>query len=522
MAHVTIGPPRPAAVSEGATLGGDFVLGRLLGRGGMGSVYAARQLSTGRARAVKVLHADLAIDPRVRERFVEEARVPGRVGSPHLCETISAGSDAATGTLYIAMELLEGETLAARLARSGPLGADGARRVLGEIASGLAAAHRAGLVHRDLKPENVFLAVSGGREMVKILDFGVAKSIGLSGSSSTTMSVGSPLWMAPEQAEGKHVGAWTDVWAFGLVAFQVLTGETYWLTTRGPQATVTSLLLEILTHEMAPASARTRAALPPAFDAWFARCLSRDPVGRFPDAGSAWSALDPVLGVMKMTVPSSSSLAAGARPVTPSVAYAATIAHGTPAAPVAPQVKAGGGRGLLIALVVLLGVGLVAGGGFVAWSMASSPGPKSTAGKTKKKPKAGAARSEPADETDADVETEVEVLSEDDDACPAASRDLVDCVCRRKDCAWACPKGMCSVRGERGSKVVGDCGGGSCSMECAKGADCMFACPKGGCVMTCEEGAKCSFDCGGGGCAFECDPKAARCLTTCSRGCATL
>ena len=126
---------------EGTVVGGDFRVERLLGRGGMGSVYVALQLSTSRRRALKLMAPDLAKDPRSVERFQEEARVRGHVHSPHIVETIAAGVDASLGSPWLAMELLEGETLAARIQRTGPLHPVEARRVLGEMASGLAAAH---------------------------------------------------------------------------------------------------------------------------------------------------------------------------------------------------------------------------------------------------------------------------------------------------------------------------------------------------------------------------------------------
>ncbi|MBL9028698.1 MAG: serine/threonine protein kinase [Myxococcales bacterium] len=243
-------------MQEGTVIAGDFVIGRPLGRGGMGAVYAVHQLSTGRAWAMKLLHAELARDEATRQRFLAEARVPARVGSAHLCDVIAAGIDASAGTPYLVMELLEGETLGARLKR-GPLAPDEARRWLAQIAAGLGAAHRAHLVHRDLKPENVFIARRDGTESIKILDFGIAKVLRPDGSASTTMSVGSPAWMAPEQAQGGRIGPWTDVWAFGLVAFEALAGVTYWLSPRTSSGTVTSLLLEILAREVIPASARS-------------------------------------------------------------------------------------------------------------------------------------------------------------------------------------------------------------------------------------------------------------------------
>jgi serine/threonine-protein kinase len=263
----------------------------------MGSVYVALQLSTNRRRALKLMAPDLAKDARSVERFQEEARVRGSVHSAHIVETIAAGIDATLGSPWLAMELLEGETLAARVQRGGPLPPAEARRVLGEIAGGLAAAHQAGIAHRDLKPENVFLATTGASSppTVKILDFGIAKAFGMSGSAPTA-SVGSPAWMAPEQANAQPIGPYTDIWSFGLVAFFALTGVVYWRAPRTPDGNVTQLLQEILLEPLPPASSRAPIALPPGFDGWFARTVVREPHARFSNAGAAWGALEPLLG----------------------------------------------------------------------------------------------------------------------------------------------------------------------------------------------------------------------------------
>jgi serine/threonine protein kinase len=298
---------------EGTIIGDDFRIERALGRGGMGAVYVATQISTSRLRALKLMNPDLARDERSRERFAEEARVRSRIASPHIVETIAAGIDKRLGAPWLAMELLEGETLASRVARGGPLPAVEARRALGELAAGLTAAHRAGIAHRDVKPENVFLAVpaGGGAPVVKILDFGIAKELGSLGSAPTA-SVGSPAWMAPEQANGEPISPATDVWAFGLVAFYALTGTYYWRAPRAQQATVAQLLQEILFEALPPASTRMPGvALPAGFDAWFARCVARDRTHRFARADEAWAALEGVLAAAPAT-PFDATLPSGA------------------------------------------------------------------------------------------------------------------------------------------------------------------------------------------------------------------
>ncbi|WP_437840551.1 serine/threonine-protein kinase [Sorangium sp. So ce1153] len=295
-----------APLSPGTVLGGDFRIVRPLSQGGMGAVLVAEQISTGKPRAVKLMHAQLAQDPRFRERFEQEARVGARIESDHVVEVVAAGVDPATQTPWLAMELLEGADLSAVVAQRGPLPPDEVRELTGQLCHALAAAHRAGVVHRDLKPENVFIArprQQNVRFKVKVLDFGVAKVVAETRASSLmTASVGTPLWMAPEQTElAVQVTPASDVWALGLLVYYLLTARLYWVEpSRGQSASVMSLLREVLFGPLDPPSARAALQgcahlIPPGFDAWFARCVARDVRARFADAGQAMAALDPVL-----------------------------------------------------------------------------------------------------------------------------------------------------------------------------------------------------------------------------------
>ncbi|WP_437627172.1 serine/threonine protein kinase [Sorangium sp. So ce1151] len=295
-----------APLSPGTVLGGDFRIVRALSQGGMGAVLVAEQISTGKPRAVKLMHAQLAQDPRFRERFEQEARVGARIESDHVVEVVAAGVEPATQTPWLAMELLEGSDLAAMVAQRGPLPPDEVRELTGQLCHALAAAHRAGVVHRDLKPENIFIArprQQNVRFKVKVLDFGVAKVVAETlATSLVTSSVGTPLWMAPEQTElATQVTPASDVWALGLLVYYLLTARLYWVEpSRGQSASVMSLLREVLFGPLDPPSARAALQgcahlIPPGFDAWFARCVARDARARFADAGQAMAALDPVL-----------------------------------------------------------------------------------------------------------------------------------------------------------------------------------------------------------------------------------
>ena len=209
----------------GRTLKDTYVVGGLIGAGGMGEVYRARHRRTRRPVAVKLLHPHLAEDPVLLARFRREAEIAGTVGSEHIVQVIDVDVD--DGQPFLVLELLEGETLAERVGRAGPLPLDLAATVFAQLGTGLDAAHQAGVVHRDLKPENVIL-LSGERTQVKILDFGVSKIRGSATALTGEVSLlGTPDFMSPEQAIGQtdEVDARTDVFAAGGVLYHALTGQ---------------------------------------------------------------------------------------------------------------------------------------------------------------------------------------------------------------------------------------------------------------------------------------------------------
>ncbi|MBI5533991.1 MAG: protein kinase [Deltaproteobacteria bacterium] len=290
-----------AELQPGTLFAGDFVVGRLLGRGGMGAVYVAQQRSTNVARALKVMRPELLPDARLRARFEREAVVASGVASEHVVKVLAAGFDATTSMPYIVSELLDGQDLEAYIAGRGALPWSEAALLLAQICHGLGEAHMLGVVHRDLKPENLFVARSHRADVpftVKILDFGIAKVVADAiHTSQATQSLGTPLYMAPEQADPRAgVSPATDVWALALVVFRMLTGRHYWLSANIEGAGLHALLAEALTAPIAAPSHRVLelqcpVSLPAGFDAWFLTCLQRDPRQRFPTAHDAWNAI---------------------------------------------------------------------------------------------------------------------------------------------------------------------------------------------------------------------------------------
>ncbi|MGH9671337.1 MAG: serine/threonine-protein kinase, partial [Terriglobales bacterium] len=210
---MSFGDARLAGVSERYELQGE------LGRGGMGIVYRARDKETGELVALKVLKPEIASEQELLERFKNELRLARQVTHKRVCRTyelLRFGD-----TVVIAMEYVEGESLRVVLDRFGGLPLRKGIQVAQQVCSALAEAHAQGIVHRDLKPENLMLDRSGN---VKVMDFGIARSVE-TGSTTTGGVIGTPAYMAPEQAEGKPVDARTDIYALGLILYEVFTGK---------------------------------------------------------------------------------------------------------------------------------------------------------------------------------------------------------------------------------------------------------------------------------------------------------
>lgn len=255
---------------------GAYRVDRRLGAGGFGAVYVATHVRTGRRYALKVLRPDRAlVSLDARERFRREAQALSGLGHAGIVAVHDYASDA--GVDYLVMDLLEGEDLAQRLARCGRLPLAEVQTLVAAIADALHAAHGAGIVHRDLKPANVFLATSRGeRERPVLLDFGLAKDIGGTAESLTASgeALGTPAYMAPEQASAKSVDARTDVYALGALAYEMLAGRPPFVG-----GSAASLLLKVMSEPPAPLPPDIEV---PAFVAEaLERALAKDPAERF-------------------------------------------------------------------------------------------------------------------------------------------------------------------------------------------------------------------------------------------------
>jgi eukaryotic-like serine/threonine-protein kinase len=270
------------SLAAGSKLSFYEVLGPL-GAGAMGEVYRARDTKLGREVAIKVLPAHFADDEERLRRFEREAKTLASLNHPNVAQIF--GVDQVGDTCFLVLELVPGESLDERLKR-GPLPLDEALDVCKQIAEGLEAAHEAGVIHRDLKPANIRLTPEG---KVKVLDFGLAKPANEGARGSSTDSVlsteagrllGTPTYMAPEQARGKPIDRRVDIWAFGCVLYECLTARRAF-----EGETLTDVFAAVLERE--PDLARLPAATPPHVHALLARCFTKDPRQRLRDVGEA-------------------------------------------------------------------------------------------------------------------------------------------------------------------------------------------------------------------------------------------
>jgi serine/threonine-protein kinase len=264
---------RGEARAPGSIVAGRFRVESLLGEGGMASVYRATDLATSRPIALKLLRPDLCAIPEAASRFRREGELLQAFAHPGIVrvETFGALED---GALFLAMELLAGETLGALMRRSGPLDPSDVAPLLAGICAPLAAAHARGIVHRDLKPENIFLA--GAEPQVKLLDFGISKVFGSEKLTQTGQLLGTPRYMAPEQLAAEHeLDARVDVYAVGVILYEALAGRPPFLG-----SAPSDLIVSILHGRVAPLRS-VRGDLPPEVESVVARAMARAREARY-------------------------------------------------------------------------------------------------------------------------------------------------------------------------------------------------------------------------------------------------
>ena len=255
-------------------IAGRYAVGAELGRGGMARVVAARDLRLRRAVAIKLLPADPPTDPASRQRFIREARAAASFSHPHAVAVFDAGD--ADGVLYLVMELVDGPSLASVLSGHHQLDIDDAVRIADQVLQALGAAHRAGIVHRDVKPGNVLITSDGA---AKLADFGIAKRLDDLGKvTATGQFIGTPTYLAPEQVAGQPATAATDLYATGVLLFEMLAG--------GPPFDAGTPLATALAHRDAPVPdvRARRPEVPTTVAETVRRAMAKDPAARFASA----------------------------------------------------------------------------------------------------------------------------------------------------------------------------------------------------------------------------------------------
>jgi len=310
-----------SSLQPGDVIGGRYRLVRVIGAGAMGVVWSARNESTERDFAIKLMTPESAKDPARLQRFFKEAKLAGRLRHRCIVEVYDLGrieSGPLAGAPYLVMELLDGEPLDALLRRTSRLPAGTALRIVADVARGLSVAHAQGVVHRDLKPANVFLhRALEGRTVPKILDFGISKL--LSGAlaresfkpQETTVGtiLGSPAYMSPEQTSGEDLDARADIWSLGVVLYKALSGA---LPFSG--ANFTTLMLAINTGAPVPLEDRVP-GLPREVYALVSKCLSRRRGDRYVDAAALAEAIDTILDTYDLPVLELSQIIGDAVPI---------------------------------------------------------------------------------------------------------------------------------------------------------------------------------------------------------------
>ena len=340
MDTTVVGPTDPLV---GRLLDARYRLDDVIARGGMATVYRATDTRLDRTVAVKVMHRALADDPDFVARFTREARAAARLSTPEVVAVHDQGTDPETGLAYLVMEHVRGTTLRHLLEQRGALSPARAVSLLEPVLVALAAAHTAGLVHRDVKPENVLLGDDG---RVKVADFGLARAVETSTLTATTgLLIGTVAYLAPEQVESGRADARSDVYAAGILLFELLTGDPPYVG-----QTPLSVAVQHLNSDV-PAPSSLVEGVPAALDALVVRATRRDPARRPADAGAFLDELRAVKHDL---------------PVEPALRRSTPRPTEVVALPVAqaPRPRRRHRRGLLALLVLVLLAGAALGGGY--------------------------------------------------------------------------------------------------------------------------------------------------------------
>jgi serine/threonine protein kinase len=360
----------------GKIIGGKYELLRLIGEGGMGAVYEARHVEIRQHVALKLLHFQLARDQEIRQRFFREAMSAGEIGHENIIEMHDIGRDV-TGSIYLVMEMLKGESLAERVRRLGEMDVARAADIMLQTLDALHASHAKGITHRDMKPENIYLCRLGGRDdFVKILDFGIAKVKDPEDGEALTRTgamLGTACYMAPEQIAGdREADHRMDIYACGIILYQMLAGRVPFDST-----SVHTVIYKIMNEDPPPLST-FRTDLPPDLEEIVRRAIERNRDHRFQTVADFAHALTPfgsgrvvfgrgsqvpVAPADTGTAPTTAATATPGPEPEPQTTPAPVPAHSTRAAPPAEPPRKASTVGIVLLIVIpLLLLGVIAFG----------------------------------------------------------------------------------------------------------------------------------------------------------------
>jgi serine/threonine-protein kinase len=323
----------------GEVLDGKYRLDAFLSQGGMGAVYKATHVMLGRTVAVKLINPEYVTSTEAVRRFQREARAATSLNHPNIVSVFDLGQTP-EGTLYIAMEFVNGPSLKSLIMSGGPVAPLRIIALLRQVANALAVAHRNNIVHRDLKPQNMMLTRSDdGREIVKLVDFGIAKTFDDATQLTTAGSaMGTPQYMSPEQAAGQPVDGRSDLYSLGVVMYEMLSGDVPF-----NDKSLTAIIIKHMKEIPQPPSVRNPAVkIPAPLEAAALRCLEKDPANRFQTAEEFVAALESAAAVIQGAAAAmQSTIAAGQRTIPADratiPAKQATIPTSLPATPAAPR-----------------------------------------------------------------------------------------------------------------------------------------------------------------------------------------
>ena len=273
----------------GKILAGRYKVYDEVGSGGLATVYLARNVQTNQIVAVKVLHAHTAADADTRARFEREASLVSQLNDPHVVRVLEFGQE--DQKPFLVMEFVEGITLKAFIKAAGRLSVEQTLYMARQIAEGLSAVHRRGIVHRDIKPQNVMIRPDG---LAKVMDFGIAKSVDASTLTGTGLMVGTPYYIAPEQARGERVDERADLYSLGVVMYEMLTGQLLF----SGDSPITVLMKHL--NDPVPADWAQRHNIPQPLADLVNRCLAKKPAERFQNAQQLTVAIDDVARALKV------------------------------------------------------------------------------------------------------------------------------------------------------------------------------------------------------------------------------